>query len=48
MNKDFQNFFQNKTFENAMKCLRHKDKISAQCVYFDELKLAEDIVKGAM
>lgn len=44
MQKDFQNFIACKSIENARKVLKHSGKISAECIYGQELQEALLIV----
>lgn len=43
MQKDFQAFMADKSPTNAAKVLKHINKISAQCIYEDEIREATEI-----
>lgn len=48
MQKDFQTFRDYPTLKNAIAVLDHKDKISAQCIYGQEIQNALGIVAHAV
>lgn len=48
MQKDFQTFRDYPTLESALVILKHKDKISAQCIYGQEIQNALTIVSHAV
>jgi hypothetical protein len=46
MQHDFRQFITDPSLTNAKRVLKHADKLSAQCVYFNELKQAQAIIDG--
>lgn len=46
MNNDFQNFINNPCVETAKKVMKHAGKISAQCVWGNELDQAQKLLNN--